>query len=142
MDTISALKNKRMKVAEVPNWGVYLRKQWEDSFANHMSDEEKRKIFMFNDDGCCGYLWHLFSYEKRASLNGEEAFKAFNNVNKSCCYIFYQHDDDVLIIEHAHELNASDILEKDIYVVDKEFNWTFVITHETGYCGPYFSSRI
>jgi hypothetical protein len=28
---------------------------------------------------------------------------------------------------------------KDIYVVDKKFNWTYVVTHETGWCGPYFN---
>jgi hypothetical protein len=31
--------------------------------------------------------------------------------------------------------------EYDIYVVDREFNWTFVKTHETEWCGPYFSRR-
>ena len=35
-----------MKVREFQNWGVYFRKRWEDNFANHVSDEEK-KVFFF-----------------------------------------------------------------------------------------------
>lgn len=46
----------------------------------------------------------------------------------------------MLIIENATKLMIDDILEEaDIYIVDKEFRWTYVKTHETGYCGPYFS---
>ena len=28
--------------------------------------------------------------------------------------------------------------EEDVYVVDENFTWTYVVTHEN-YCGPYFS---
>lgn len=30
--------------------------------------------------------------------------------------------------------------EQDIYIVDRNFDWTFVKTHES-YCGPYFCSK-
>jgi len=72
-------------------------------------------------------------------LIGEEAEKTFNNEHKSACYIFYQHNNDALILEAADALDANDLKdESDVYVVDKEFNWTYVNTHETGWCGPYF----
>lgn len=142
MNLIDLLKKKTIKVVEAPKWGVYLRQQWEDSFINHLSLQEKEAIYLYNDDGACGYLWHVFSFEKRDCLKGEEAIKAFNKVKKSNCYIFFQHSEDVYIVEDAGLLDAYDLLkEQDVYVVDKEFNWTYVRTHEDGWCGPYFSIR-
>lgn len=142
MEIINILKSKKVKVTEIPKWGTFLRKQWEDNFANHISLKEKKAIYLYDDDGACGYLWHLFSNEKRECLQGEEAEQAFNDEHKNACYIFYQHTNDALILEEADALNANDLLdESDVYVVDKEFNWTYVKTHETGWCGPYFSRR-
>lgn len=46
MEFLEGLKKKSMKVREFQKWGVYFRKRWEDRFANHLSDEEK-KIFFF-----------------------------------------------------------------------------------------------
>lgn len=142
MRIIDILKSKKVKIIEIPKWGVSLRKQWEDSFANHMNPKEKSAIYLHDNNGACGYLWHLFSYEKRDCLKGEEAEQAFNDEKKNSCYIFYQHTDDALILEEAAAFNANDLLgEIDVYVVDKEFNWTYVKTHEVGWCGPYFCRK-
>lgn len=139
MELVNILRNKKIKVIEIPKWGAFLRKQWEDSFANHLSPSEKKEIFL-NDSG--GYLWHLFSYEKRACLQGEEANKAFNSMPKNSCYVFYQRTNEALILDGAFSFSVGDLLEEtDIYIVDKEFNWTYIKTHETGYLGPYFSLR-
>lgn len=47
-----------------------------------------------------------------------------------------------MILEDAAAFDSNDLLEEsDVYVVDKEFNWTYVKTHETGWCGPYFSRK-
>ncbi|MEK4921007.1 DUF4275 family protein [Cytobacillus sp. FSL R5-0569] len=126
---------------EIPKWGTYLRKQWEDNFVNHLSDKEKKSIYLY-EDGCCGYLWHVFSYEKRKYLKEEQADTAFKKEPKQACYVFYQDLDDAYILENASSLTAEDFVnEEDVYVVDKEFNWTYVRTHETGWCGPYFSRK-
>ena len=96
----------------------------------------------------CGYLWHIFSYERKKCLEGEEAENAFHNEVKKDCYIFYQHCEDVLLIKDASLLHMDDILREtddmykgDIYIVDKEFTWTFVKTHEHRWCGPYFAKK-
>jgi len=69
--------------------------------------------------------------------------RKLNYEKKKSCYIFYQHSDFAIIIEEADTVNASDFMnEFDIYITDKEFSWTYVRTHETGWCGPYFSRRI
>ncbi|HHY25415.1 MAG TPA: DUF4275 family protein [Desulfitobacterium dehalogenans] len=142
MELVNVLKNKKVKVTEMPKRGAFLRKQWENNFANHLSDEEKKNIYLWNNSGFCGYLWHLFSYEKRDCLKGEEAEKAFNNENKGSCYIFWEHTDHALILENAYILDSEDLEDEyDIYVVDKEFNWTYVKTHETLLCGPYFGRK-
>src|SRR4051812_32018079 len=101
MDLVSSLRNKKLKVNEIPKWGTYLRKQWEENFVKHLSDKEKRSIYLYDDDGCCGYLWHVFSYEKKKCLKKEQANIAFNKELKQSCYVFYQHTDDVLILENA-----------------------------------------
>ncbi len=56
--------------------------------------------------------------------------------------MFYQRNNDALIVESASSFIVDDLLEElDIYIVDKEFNWTYIKTHETGYLGSYFSMR-
>ncbi len=142
LDLVSLLRMKKVSVIEIPKWGTYLRKQWEDNFVNHLSDTEKKSIYLYDEDGCCGYLWHVFSYERRKYLKEEQADIAFNEQSKQSCYVFYQHTDDAFILENASSLTAEEFInEEDVYVVDKEFNWTYVKTHETGWCGPYFSRK-
>ncbi len=142
MDLVTLLRSKKIKVTEIDKWGTYLRKRWEDHFANHLSDQEKKSIYLHGEDWYSGYLWHIFSYKKRDCLQGEQADIAFNQESKKFCYVFYQHSDDAFILENASSLNVNDFLnEEDVYVVDKEFNWTYVKTHETGWCGPYFCQK-
>lgn len=132
-------ENKKIKAIKLPNRGTFLRKQWEDNFAGHLSPEEKEEIYLCD---YCGYLWHLFSYGKKHCLREQEAEKAFDNEPKNSCYIFWQHADYALIVENTDILNHNDLEnEYDIYITDKEFNWTYVKTHETGLCGPYFSRK-
>ena len=45
MKFLEVLRKKNMKVREFRSWGVYFRKRWEDHFANHLSDEEKKTFF-------------------------------------------------------------------------------------------------
>jgi hypothetical protein len=126
------LRAQNIKIREISKWGVYLRKQWEENFANNLNQEEKKKIYLSD------YLWHLFSYEKKICLQGNEAIQAFNIENKKSCFIFYQRVDDVIIIDKADDLNTNALSDEyDVYVVDKEFTWTFVQTHESD-LGPYF----
>lgn len=141
-DLYDRLKTKKIKITEIPKWGPYLRKEWENNFANHLSNLDKKSIYLFDTSGYCGYLWHLFSYEKKVCLEGEKAEAAFKNQPKNNCYVFYQHSDYALFLENASLFNNDDLIdEKDIYIVDKGFNWTYIQTHETGWCGPYFSVK-
>ncbi|MCU9614515.1 DUF4275 family protein [Caldibacillus lycopersici] len=142
MDLVEKLKRKNIKVIEIPKWGTYLRKEWENNFANHLTDKEKKAIHLLDEGGFSGFLWHVFSYEKKDCLVSEKAEDAFNNERKNKCYVFFQHSDYALMLENASMLNADDFKDEtniDLYIVDKQFRWTFVLTHETDWCGPYFS---
>lgn len=142
MDLVTTLKSKKAKVIEIHRWGTYLRKVWEDKFANHLSMDEKKSIHLHDKGGASGFLWHIFSYEKRACFLEDQANIAFNSETKQTCYVFYQHSDDAFILENCQRLTSDDFAnEADVYIVDKDFNWTYVRTHETGWCGPYFSRR-
>jgi len=142
MDIVEILKNKKIQAKEIPAWGAYLRNRWDEEFAAHLTHQEKESIFLYDEDGLCGYLWHIFSYEKKKCLEKEKAEKAFNREPKTFCYLFYQHYDHALLIKNASTIKAIDLIdEEDVYIVDKEFTWTFVVTHEKGWCGPYFSRK-
>lgn len=144
MDIVNRLKDKKVRVREIPGWGPYIRQQWEVNFAGHLSGEEKEEIYLYYNGFACGYLWHVFSYDKRDYLKEKQADEVFNKVSKNTCFVFYQHSDYAFIIEDASAVAASDFVKKDdfdeedIYVVDKDFTWTYVNTHEKS-CGPYFS---
>lgn len=144
MDIVDKLKRKNIKVMDIPKWGTYLRKEWENNFANHLNEKEKKAIYLFDDDGFSGYLWHLFSYKKKDYLEGEKAEEAFNNERKNKCYVFFQHSDFAFLLENASTFHTDDLIDEigtDMYIVDKQFRWTFVLTHETGWLGPYFSRK-
>jgi hypothetical protein len=102
----------------------------------------KRNPFIYLTTMAPVAIYGTYLVIKKGCLKEEQADKAFNKERKSACYVFYQHSDDALILENASSFTADDLInEYDIYVVDKEFNWTYVKTHETGWCGPYFSRK-
>lgn len=140
------LKDKGVKVIELSNWSTLLKKYWENTFVSELSDKEKKEIHLKDDKYSCGFLWHAFSWEKTKHLKGKKADKAFDDMQKKELYVFYQMTDTVYVLKNAEGLKAKDILndsefldDRDIFIVDKEFKWTYVITHEEE-CGPYFKS--
>jgi hypothetical protein len=67
MDIVASLNNRKVRLKEIHKWEVYLRKQWENNFAGHLTADDKKAIYLSS-----GYLWHLFSYNKRECLVGGE----------------------------------------------------------------------
>ena len=132
MNLIKKLKMKGLHVEIIENSGIEYRKQLEEKFAKNLSEVKKEEIYFDQ------FLWHLFSYQQVKHFSGQDAKNIFNTIDKSECVIFYQHDDLVLKIENANDINAKDLEnEKDIYIVNKNMTWTYVNTHEYS-CGPYF----
>lgn len=129
------LLNKKIRVSKLNESELNLRSRWETNFASEVSIDDKRKIRTDQ------YLWHVFSFEKLPHVKHEEARIKFNEVSKQGCYVFYQRNNYALYIEEAEELRAEYFdSEDDVYVTDKNFNWTYVKTHEDQ-CGPYYVDR-
>lgn len=132
MNLVEKLKFKNVSIEVLDKAGKDLRKQWEEKFACNLSSNQKSKICLNK------YLWHLFSYQQVEHLSGQEAVKEFDTIRKNECFIFYQHGDVARKLINSKYIKAENFdTEDDIYVVDKNMNWTYVHTHEDD-CGPYF----
>ncbi|MCG7333791.1 DUF4275 family protein [Sporosarcina sp. ACRSM] len=132
---------KELQVLAIPKWGGYLRKSWENIFTDHLSTEQKEEIYLDS------FLWHLCSWEAVNCTIKGEAIELFNQQKKDKCTIFYQYIDEAYLVENAKSLGIQDLpydrlhmFYGDIYVMDWELKWTFMMTHEEE-CGPYFISR-
>lgn len=135
------VRNNQRKMMALSTWGNYLRGRWRDCFAEHLSLEDQKEIWM--DD----FLWHLCSWKKVECLEKEEAITAFLNQTKQKCTIFYQFIDEAYLLENADSLSINELPYKehdmyynDMYVMDWNYRWTFIMTHESE-CGPYFIHR-
>ena len=91
------------------------------------------------------YIWHIFSCElldKSRYLTGEAAKKAYDKIDKSdAIFIDWFKDEETHDI--TWELKTANTLDSfiEVYVVDKNFKWTYIKTHEN-MCGPYFMKQI
>ena len=48
-------------------------------------------------------------------------------------YVFFQHSDYAFLLEMPRTFHTDDLIDEigtDMYIVDKQFRWTFVLTHE------------
>jgi tRNA (guanine-N7-)-methyltransferase len=113
-----------------------LRERWLDSFASHVSEEDLGKYVLAGG----GYLWHIFSYHLVPCLEGNAARETLAALPDSACYRFYKEyppQNEPRIKAIRMEEISSLPEELDWYLVDQDFTWTYVHTHEDD-CGPYF----
>ncbi len=112
-------------------------KKWLEFFASGISDKDIQKYVVSYG----GYIWHIFSWnllDKDKYLVGEEAKKAYNSINKDGAF-FADWDEDDDFREVSWEFYNADSFDyfSEVYVVGKDFSWTYIKTHEEA-CGPYF----
>ena len=113
-----------------------LRERWLDTFAADVSEEDLGKYVLAGGS----YLWNIFSEKLMPCLEGDEAQKALAELPDTDCYRFYkeyppQDQPRIKAISMAEVSSLPDDL--DWYLVDKDFAWTYVHTHEEDF-GPYF----
>lgn len=131
------LKEKKIKYTQLFNEhsedcsaAENLRKRWLQEFTKGIDITD-----IFIDS----YLWHVFSYERLKAMQGEEAKERLKVIPKKNIYIFLNEGNFVYYLENAEKFLLEDIrFYQDVYVVDEDFTWTFVSTHEDGWFGPYF----
>lgn len=114
-------------------------KKWLEKFAPHMTQEQYDSCYIDQ------YLWHVFSYEiipREKVLTGDAARAAYDAADKEGAITIRLWDisKDIRTAEIIEKYKKAKPLDKvqEFYVVDKDWKWTYVSTHENGWCGPYF----
>ena len=89
-------------------------------------------------------LWHLFTWGEVTCLQGDEARKAFDELQYNTAIRFYDgyagHIEKVSLIDKITAKKVDKDRESDVYIVAEDFSWTYVRTHEEG-LGPYFCRK-
>lgn len=118
-----------------------LMERWLATFGEHVDKGQIEKRVTSHGN----HLWHLFSWELVPSVESEDARMAFDKLQYTEAIKFHDgysgHIQDVSAIGKVSaqeiETESADGGNIDVYVVAKDFSWTYVCTHEGGYCGPY-----
>ena len=121
---------------------IEFEKKWLNVFAPELTNDQYNDCYVYQ------YLWHVFSYElvpKENVLTGDMARDAYNNINKEGAIMIQLWDEETseqvsaILDEYKTWEKIEDIPE--LYIVDREWKWTYVSTHENGWCGPYFYKK-
>lgn len=87
-------------------------------------------------------LWHIFSYERSCCLKEDDARAAFDGLEYDEAIRFESgyagRIKNVSVTKRLTSRQLDDAKNDDIYIVAKDFSWTYVRTHERGMCGPFF----
>lgn len=120
-----------------PQAAEELRKKWKAAF---LKGVDTAGIFI--DD----FLWHVFSYERLPAAVGAKACERVDRACDQTLYIFFNDcssdgTDVCYRLDDASAFTHKMIqCYEDIYVVNRDFTWTYVLTHEP-ICGPYFHDK-
>ncbi len=86
------------------------------------------------------HMWHLFTWGNVQCLKGDDARKAFDDLQYTEAVRFYDgysnHIEDVSVIEKISAKKVDKDKKSDVYIVATDFSWTYVRTHEFD-LGPY-----
>ena len=89
-------------------------------------------------------LWHLFTWGEVICLQGDEARKAFDELQYDTAIRFYDgyasHIEKVSVINKISAKKVDKDRASDVYIVAEDFSLTYVRTHEEG-LGPYFCKK-
>ena len=123
-----------------------IKTRWLDTFAAGVPEEKLGAHVLAEGN----YLWHIFSWELVPCLTGGAARQALAEVPEETLYFFYCEYPPASqpLIQALPKSKALALADRpaddypsfngsDWYLVDKDFSWTYVHTHEE-ICGPYF----
>lgn len=112
--------------------------QWIRNFTKGLSKDAINKYVKDQ------YIWHVFSWELLDSstyLVGDAARCAYDNVDKSNCIfcdMFGLNGVSDIMSDIYRSSKCIDLNVTELYVVAKDYSWTYIKTHENDLCGPYF----
>lgn len=115
----------------------YFINQWLRSFASTVPQKQLQMHVMGQ------YIWHVFSYELITDgvLVGDAARKAFNNADKCNCICCDMFGDSGITDQLPFDCTTAKKIDEqriEVYVVSRDWSWTYIKTHEGDCCGPYF----
>lgn len=123
-----------------------LVKKWKRAFAAGIPAEVMAE--RVEAPGC--YLWHVFTWGDAKRLERESASAAFDKADKEGAFIAqesgFNGGGKNIVYSFRRcppDLKSLDLAdEAEVFVVGKNFGWTYVVTHETA-CGlgPYFAEK-
>ena len=91
------------------------------------------------------HLWHLFTWGNVPCISGDEARNTFDALDYAEAIRFYDgysnHVDKISVIEKISASSVDKNKGSDVYIVAKDFSWTYVRTHEYG-LGPYLCMKM
>ena len=120
------------------------KREWVRYFAGDVPVDEVEKYIL-----CHGlawnFIWHAFSWElvpEGAYLMGAAARRAFDEQNKDSAIAIDPFEDNPKTVSLTDGLRHAAAIEEltEIYIVGKDFAWTYIKTHEGG-LGPYFCTK-
>ncbi len=111
---------------------VKLAERWLKAFGAGRNLEQLRNACY---QGC---LWPPAPRNGAPVLEGEEAKRAFDALDYDAAYIFREGITQAGVTCKVTAAGLKQIQGSDVYVVDRDFRWTYVHTHEDGWMGPYF----
>lgn len=115
--------------------------QWLSHFAKNI---EKDKISKYVKDQ---FIWHIFSFEiidRDCFLSGDAARHAYDEADKSDCIFCDMFGPNGVSHRMSEEYRSAASIDQidrsltELYVVSKDYSWTYIKTHENDLCGPYF----
>lgn len=112
--------------------------QWLRHFAKDVNKKNREKCFV-ND-----FIWHIFSYElleEGTYLVGDAARAAYDDAEKNDCIFCDMYGQNGVSDKMLTEYSSSKEIDSkiiELYVVSKDYSWTYIKTHENDLCGPYF----
>ncbi len=112
-------------------------KKWLESFGKNVPDS----IIKNHVTSCGNHLWHIFTWGEVSCIEGDTANSAFDKLHYHKAIKFYGgYSAEITNISTINKVTSAKIDKErhtDVYIVAKDFSWTYVHTHESD-CGPYF----
>src|SRR6186713_2005377 len=110
---------------------IHLQQLWRETFALRVHDATGKWTHLQFD-------WHAFSYEFVYCLERDKALSAYESQVVSEVLVLPSMDEGLAC---RCKTSTRPILDGlDAYICDPDFGWTMVFTHETDWCGPYFTT--
>ncbi len=119
-----------------------VKNRWLDAFAADVSEADLGQHVLAEGN----YLWHIFSWKLVPCLEDAAARQALSEMPDADIYLFYN-EYPPAGIPQVRPVTKAEIEQlpqdsgtcdgADWYLVNKDFTWTYVHTHEAN-CGPYF----